>query len=96
MTILGAEVAGRVAAVGSGVTGFAAGDEVYGDISEAGFGGFAEYVCVTGTALARKPAGMSFEEAAALPHAATLAMQGLIDPRLGCGRSRVLVGTRKQ
>lgn len=79
VTILGAEVAGRVEAVGGGVTMFASGDEVYGDISEAGFGGFAEYVCVKETALVRKPAAMSFEEAASLPHAAALAMQGLID-----------------
>ena len=77
--ILGAEVAGQVEAVGSNVTKFQPGDDVYGDISEAGFGGFAEYVCVREDALGRKPPGMTFEQAAALPHAAMLALQGLVD-----------------
>ena len=77
--ILGAEVAGRVEAVGKEAKNFQPGDEVYGDISEVGFGGFAEYVCVHEDALALKPAEMTFEEAASLPHASMLAMQGLID-----------------
>ncbi len=77
--IPGAEVAGRVDAVGSAVGRFEPGDAVYGDISLAGLGGFAEYVCVPETALTRMPRGMSFEEAAAIPHAAMLAAQGLID-----------------
>ena len=66
----GAEVAGRVEAVGQNVTQFRPGDAVYGDISECGFGGFAEYVCVPETALVLKPERMSFVEAAAIPHAA--------------------------
>lgn len=77
--IPGAEVAGRVEAVGQNVTKFQPGDAVYGDISECGFGGFAEYVCVPETALSLKPENMSFIEAAAMPHAAMLAVQGLID-----------------
>lgn len=77
--IPGAEVAGRVEAVGPNVTRFQPGDAVYGDISECGFGGFAEYVCVPETALALMPKGMTFTEAAAIPHAAMLAVQGLID-----------------
>ena len=77
--ILGAEVAGRVEAVGKDVKKFKPGDEVYGDISESGFGGFAEYVAVPEDALAPKPATMTFQEAAALPHASMLAVQGLID-----------------
>lgn len=77
--IPGAEVAGRVEAVGSNVTHFQPGDAVYGDISECGFGGFAEYVCVPETALALMPEGMTSTEAAAIPHAAMLAVQGLID-----------------
>ena len=77
--IPGAEVAGRVTAVGPNVTRFHPGDAVYGDISECGFGGFAEYVCVPETALAPKPEKMTFAEAAAIPHAAMLAMQGLMD-----------------
>jgi NADPH:quinone reductase-like Zn-dependent oxidoreductase len=77
--VLGAEVAGTVEAVGEGVTAFRAGDRVYGDLSEAGFGAFAEYVAVPVRALATMPARMSFEEAAALPHAGMLALQGLVD-----------------
>jgi NADPH:quinone reductase-like Zn-dependent oxidoreductase len=77
--ILGAEVAGTVEAVGRNVGKFQPGDRVYGDLSEAGFGGFAEYVCVPEGALARMSPGMSFEQAAALPHAAMLALQGLLD-----------------
>ena len=57
--ILGSDIAGRVAAVGSGVRRFQPGDEVYGDLSRfglGGWGGFAEYVCAREGALARKPA----------------------------------------
>ncbi len=79
VAVLGAEVAGTVEATGNGATNFQPGDHVYGDISEAGFGGFAEYVCVRQDALGRKPRGMTFEQAAALPHAAMLALQGLVD-----------------
>ena len=79
VTILGAEVAGVVEAVGDSVSAFAPGDRVYGDISEAGFGGFAEYVSVNSLSLVKMPAGMTFEQAAALPHAGALAMQALID-----------------
>ncbi|WP_299492419.1 NAD(P)-dependent alcohol dehydrogenase [Acaryochloris sp. IP29b_bin.137] len=76
--IPGAEVAGRIDAVGPNVTQFQPGDAVYGDISECGFGGFAEYVCVPETALALMPESMTFTEAAAIPHAGMLAVQGLI------------------
>lgn len=89
VTVLGAEVAGTVQALGDGsgshrrrprgANEFQPGDHVYGDISEAGFGGFAEYVCVRQDALHHKPPRMSFEQAAALPHAAMLALQGLVD-----------------
>lgn len=79
VAVLGAEVAGTVVSAGKGATLFQPGERVYGDISEAGFGGFAEYVCVRETALARMSASMTFEKAAALPHAAMLAQQGLID-----------------
>jgi NADPH:quinone reductase-like Zn-dependent oxidoreductase len=61
------------------VTRFRPGDDVYGDISEAGFGAFAEFVCVTENALAPMPPRMTFEQAAAIPHAAGLALQGLVD-----------------
>jgi NADPH:quinone reductase-like Zn-dependent oxidoreductase len=91
--ILGAEVAGLVEAVGPGVSRFRAGDEIYGDISESGFGGFAEYVAVHEDALAPKPPEMSFEEAASLPHASMLALQGLIDHgRIRDGQSVLING----
>ena len=76
--ILGSDIAGRIEAVGKNVTQFKTGDEVYGDLSGQ-WGGFAEYVCAPEKALALKPASMSFDEAAAIPQAAMLAVQGLID-----------------
>lgn len=76
--ILGSDVAGRVEAVGKNVQRFKIGDEVYGDLSGK-WGGFAEYVCASETELALKPPGMTFREAAAIPQAAMLALQGLID-----------------
>ena len=76
-TILGADIAGVVEAAGGNVTRFQPGDEVFGDISACGWGGFAEYAVAGQHALARKPAGLTFEEAAAVPQAAVLALQGL-------------------
>jgi len=74
--ILGADIAGRVEAVGRNVKQFQPGDEVFGGN---GVGGFAEFVCVTENSLALKPANISFEEAAAVPVAALTALQGLRD-----------------
>lgn len=76
-TILGADIAGRVEAIGSSVTQFKPGDEVFGDLSGCGLGGFAEYVCAREDALVLKPAGLTFEQAAAVPMAAVTALQGL-------------------
>jgi len=76
--ILGSDIAGRIEAVGKNVQGFQSGDEVFGDLSGK-WGGFAEYVCANEKALARKPLSMTFEQAAAIPQAAMLAVQGLID-----------------
>jgi NADPH:quinone reductase-like Zn-dependent oxidoreductase len=76
--ILGSDVAGRIEAVGKNVTQFKPGDEVFGDLSGK-WGGFAEYVCARENALALKSPGMTFEEAAAIPQAAMLAVQGLRD-----------------
>jgi NADPH:quinone reductase-like Zn-dependent oxidoreductase len=76
-TILGSDIAGRVEAVGSNVKEFKLGDEVFGDISAGGWGGFAEYVCTREDALVLKPVNLSFEEAAAVPMAAVTALQGL-------------------
>ena len=72
------DIAGRIEAAGKNVKQFKIGDEVYGDLSGQ-WGGFAEYVCAPEKSLALKPANMSFEEAAAIPQAAMLAVQGLID-----------------
>ncbi|TVQ25039.1 MAG: NAD(P)-dependent alcohol dehydrogenase [Leptolyngbya sp. DLM2.Bin15] len=77
--ILGFDVAGRVEAVGQDVTQFQPGDEVFGDLSECGFGAFAEYVCAPESALVLKPKTSSFEEAAAVPGAGMTALQGLRD-----------------
>lgn len=77
--ILGADIAGRVEAVGNEVKHLSVGDEVFGDISWCGWGGFAEYVSVNAEALTLKPASMTFEEAAAIPQAGVLALQGLRD-----------------
>ncbi len=76
--ILGSDVAGRVEAVGNKVTQFQPGNEVFGDISRR-MGGFAEYVCAREGALALKPAGMRFEEAATIPQPAVIALQGIRD-----------------
>ena len=75
--ILGADIAGVVEAVGNKVKYFKPGDEVFGDIAGAGFGAFAEYACTPEKFLAKKSSAMSFEQAAALPQAGLLAMQGL-------------------
>jgi NADPH:quinone reductase-like Zn-dependent oxidoreductase len=76
--ILGSDVAGRVEMVGKNNTQFQIGDEVFGEMDDY-HGGFAEYVCTRGTAWARKPASMTFEEAAAIPQAGVIALQGLRD-----------------
>jgi NADPH:quinone reductase-like Zn-dependent oxidoreductase len=75
--ILGVDVAGQVETVGSGVTRFKPGDEVYGNLLDHGYGAFAEYVSVPVDAVSLKPASLSFEEAAAVPMAGVTALQGL-------------------
>jgi NADPH:quinone reductase-like Zn-dependent oxidoreductase len=75
--ILGGDIAGRIEAVGRNIKQFQPGDEVYGDLSGSGFGAFAEYVCAHEDVLVLKPASMTFEEAAAVPQAAILALQAL-------------------
>ncbi len=77
--IIGFDIAGQVEAVGKDVTQFKPGDEVFGDLSECGFGAFAEYVCATETALVLKPSATTFEAAATVPGAALTALQGLRD-----------------
>lgn len=75
--ILGVDIAGQVEAVGSSRTRFKPGDEVYANLLDHGFGGFAEYVSVPADVVSLKPANLSFEEAAAVPMAALTALQGL-------------------
>jgi NADPH:quinone reductase-like Zn-dependent oxidoreductase len=75
--ILGVDVAGQVEAVGDGVTQFTPGDEIYANLLDHGYGGFAEHVSVPVDVIALKPANLSFEEAAAVPMAAVTALQGL-------------------
>jgi len=88
LRILGCDMAGQVEAVGQDVTGFRPGDDVFALLEQ---GGFAEYVCVPERLLARKPANLSYEQAAAVPMAAATALLGLRDVgRTGPGQ-RVLV-----
>ena len=75
--ILGVDIAGQVEAVSSGVTQFQPGDEVYANLLDHGYGGFAEYASAPANAMSLKPANLSFEEAAAVPMAAATALQGL-------------------
>lgn len=75
--IPGGDIAGRVEEVGKNVTQFKSGDDVFGDLSSCGWGGFAEYVSVPEQVLALKPANMSYEDAATLPMAGVTALQGL-------------------
>jgi NADPH:quinone reductase-like Zn-dependent oxidoreductase len=75
--ILGVDIAGQVEAVGPGVTQFQPGDQVYANLLDHGYGGFAEYVSVPADVLSPKPATLSYEEAAAVPMAAVTALQGL-------------------
>jgi NADPH:quinone reductase-like Zn-dependent oxidoreductase len=75
--ILGVDIAGQIEAVGGDVTPFKPGDEVYANLLDHGYGGFADYAAVPVNVMALKPASLSFEEAAAVPMAATTALQGL-------------------
>lgn len=88
--ILGSDVAGRVEAAGKDHTDFKPGDEVFGEM-ESYSGGFAEYVCTRGKHWALKPPAMTFEEAASLPQAAVIALQGIRD-RVRPGQSVLING----
>jgi NADPH:quinone reductase-like Zn-dependent oxidoreductase len=77
--IPGSDIAGQVEAIGRNVKQFQLGDEVFGNLSSYGRGGFAEYVCAPENALALKPDNISFDEAAAVPLAAVTALQGIRD-----------------
>ena len=89
-SILGTDFAGRVVDIGSEVTSFEPGDEVFGDVMYHGGGTFAEFVCVPESApLVHKPSGISFREAATLPQAGMIAIQGI--PQALRSGDRVLI-----
>ena len=89
-SLLGGDVAGRVEAVGGAVTRLRPGDEVYADVTT---GGFAEYICIPADVVERKPANLSFEQAAAVPLAALTALQGLRDhARVRAGQKVLIIG----
>ncbi len=91
--VLGCDVAGRVEAVGKDVTMFRPGDDVFGSPFMHGLGAFAEYVCVPEDLLAPKPATLSFDHAAAVPLAASTALQGLRDHgRIEPGHKVLIIG----
>jgi len=76
--ILGSDIAGQVQATGRNATLFGPGEDVFADVLSS-MGGFAQYVCVPQSALARRPAGLTHEQAAALPQAGAIALQGIRD-----------------
>lgn len=90
-TILGADVAGVVEATGPDVQQFKIGDGVVGFISGVGWGGFAEFVCVPEGSLVSIPPSMTFEQAAAIPQAGLLALQGMRDISQVKSTDRVLI-----
>jgi len=93
LRIPGSDIAGRVETVGGKVKKFRPGDEVFGDLSNCGRGGFAEYVSVPENELGLKPANCSFAEAAAVPEAALVALQGLRDKgRIRKGLKVLIIG----
>lgn len=75
--IIGADIAGQVKAVGRNMTRLQPGDEVFGDLCACGWGGYAEYACAPENALAAKPKSLTFEQAAAIPQAGVMALQGI-------------------
>jgi NADPH:quinone reductase-like Zn-dependent oxidoreductase len=87
--IFGYEVAGVIEAVGPDVEGFAVGNEVFGSVMG---GGYAEYALVAVGNMARKPAEVSFTDAAALPVAAATAFDGLTQLGLAAGQTVLIVG----
>lgn len=91
--IIGCDIAGRVEAVGKDVKQFQPGDEVFGDVSGSGWGGFAEFACAPESTLALKPANLTFEQAAAVPVSAVTALQGLRDKgKIQPGQKVLIVG----
>jgi NADPH:quinone reductase-like Zn-dependent oxidoreductase len=92
-SLMGCDLAGQVEAVGRDVTAFKPGDEVFGCSFMRGFGAFAELVAVPADVCDQKPAGLTFEQAAAVPIAALTALQGLRDHgRIASGQRALIIG----
>jgi len=92
--IFGADIAGIVESVGKNCMQFKPGDEVIGDLSNCGFGGFAEYAVAPEKVLLKKPSNLSFEDAAALPMAGITALQALQKKgQLKAGEKVLIVGS---
>lgn len=92
--IFGADIAGRIESVGKNISQFKVGDEVIGELSACGFGGFAEYAVAPEKVLIHKPANILFEEAAAIPMAAVTALQGLRNKgKIQKGQNVLIVGS---
>lgn len=89
--IIGIDIAGNVEDLGKNVTKFKIGDEVYGDISNSGFGAFAEYACTRENLLYHKPNTATFEQAATLPHAGVLAYQSILFNGRPTGNKKILI-----
>lgn len=92
--IFGADIAGVVESVGKNIRQFKPRDEVIGELSNCGFGGFAQFTVAPEKALVRKPASLSFEQAAALPLAAITALRALRDKgNIQEGQKVLIVGS---
>ncbi|MFW2366167.1 MAG: NAD(P)-dependent alcohol dehydrogenase [Desulforhopalus sp.] len=89
--ILGCDIAGRIEKVGRNIQHFHPGDAVFGDLCEGHWGGFAEYVLARENELTLKPVDMTFVEAAAIPQAGILALQGLCDKKTIGPGDRILI-----
>lgn len=88
---LGLDLAGVVESIGKDVKGIVVGDSVFGDLTAFGFGAFAEYACADQQAFALSPEGLTFEQAASIPQAAVMALQGLSGKRKIQPGNRVLI-----
>lgn len=92
--IFGADISGKVESVGKNIQKFKPDNEIVGQLSDCGFGGFAEYVVAPEKALVSKPANISFEEAAALPLAATTSLRALRNKgNIQKGQNVLIVGS---
>lgn len=89
--ILGCDISGRIESVGRNIKNFHPGDDVFGDLCEGSWGGFAEYVSARENEITLKPKGITYEEAAATPQAGLLALQGLCDKKEIRPGQRILI-----